>query len=130
MKNQQFIRSINSSITYNIFYEYHDYDHSLCIKYIADDGLSCCDVSFYPDENCGIINNISVHKSAQNQGRATDLINLMYDEILNRGRDTAQLYCEPGTWQLDWYKRLGFEPIDVGEYSLILLEKSLRYIKR
>ena len=70
-----------------------------------------CYVDFHDGEY--IINALSVFSRYQNKGTGTFLMKSTEEFIRKLNGNKAILYVEEGTWQADWYKRLGYKISDI-----------------
>lgn len=86
-----------------------------------------CYINCHNDE-C-IINALGVFYKQHNKGIGTSLIK--YAEVFirdNLKQNTAILYVKEGTWQAEWYQRLGYQisGIQDGGEGYIRMEKNLK----
>ena len=69
------------------------------------------------DKSVAIIHDLRVHRSRRRKGLGDTILAESCKEATRMGAKTVRLSVEPGTWQVKWYARKGFEETVVIEYE-------------
>ncbi len=78
--------------------------------FLIQDGYGVLNIDFMDGTDWGHIGGLVVHPSRMKQGIATQLMKRAEEVIVNEGLTLAVLSVERGRlWQIEWYKRLGYE---------------------
>lgn len=80
------------------------------------------------DPKVAIVHDLVVHPSARREGRGRRLLKYARFASADMGADAMRVLVEPGTWQADWYKRMGFKDagiVDAAGHDFQVLEKDI-----
>ena len=94
------------------------------------DGLAIAMVSVLnSDPSFAVVHDLVVHKTARKKGLGNALLDMAEREAEHMEAGYIRATVEAGAWQIDWYKRHGYEEIWTGDFEgfpCIILEKEIR----
>ena len=79
----------------------------------------------YPDTV--FLSDLGVEVEERGQGLGRNIMRKAIEVAGICGAKEIRMACEKDTWQLEWYKRLGFVETGVDEYDKIMLKLTLTH---
>jgi len=82
------------------------------------DGKGMVTITFETKLDFGFIKDLKVHPTVQEQGRGNELLSLAEKIVSEAGLNHTVLRVVPNSWQLEWYKRHGYNEWKDSYFSL------------
>ena len=80
------------------------------------------------DKDVAVVHDLMVHESRRKKGLGEKLLKEATIEAENLGAGVVRIAVEPGTWQVEWYKRNGYQEdglVDFESHDCLVLEKEI-----